>query len=289
MPTSTPVWTRRRLGALALALAALGWAIPAAAAETRVRARYDLTLAGFGIGAASMQAGFKGSSYDMNVSARMTGLAKFLTGGRGAATSRGAFRADHVTPTAYAINTKSGEKGQVIRFALVSGAVRTMSVEPPPRTEGIVPISEADKRGVVDPVSALMMPVASGGDPLAPAACDRTLPVFDGRQRFDVGLKFDRFETVKPSTPGPGQYEGKVVVCKAAYKAISGHRPGRKQVEFMESNKDMEIWLAPVAGTPVLLPWKIAVRTEIGMAVIAASSFTVGAPAQRASIEDKDL
>lgn len=264
-------------------------ALPASAAETRVRARYDLTLAGFNIGTASLQAGIDGASYDMNVSARLTGLARFLTGGRGAATSRGALRDARVAPAAYAINTKSGEKGQVIRYALAGGAIRTLSVEPPPKTVGAVPISDADKRGIVDPISALMMPVAGSGDPLASSSCDRTLPVFDGRQRFDVALRYDRTETVTPASAAPGQYEGKAIVCKATYKAISGHRPGRKQVVFMEGNKDMEVWLAPVTGTRALLPWKISVRTEVGTAVITASSFVVGGPAGKKDADGADL
>ncbi|WP_271199398.1 DUF3108 domain-containing protein [Methylopila turkensis] len=276
-----------RLSAIALVFVASAQAV--SAAETRVRARYDLTLAGFNIGTASMQAGIQDQSYDLNVSARMTGLARFLTGGRGAATARGAVRDATVAPAAYAINTRSGEKGQVIRFALAAGAIRSMLVEPPARTEGIVPVSDSDKRGVLDPVSALMMPVAGAGDPLASSSCNRTLPVFDGRQRFDVTLRYDRTETVKGASSAPGQYEGQAIVCKASYKAISGHRPGRKQVAFMESNKDMEVWLAPVAGTRALLPWKISVRTEVGVAVIAASSFVVVRPGDKDKKVGADL
>ena len=121
------------------------------------------------------------------------------------------------------------------------------------------------------------------GDPLTPASCDRKLPVFDGRQRYDVTLRYDRMETAKPDRSenadpkAEAGYEGQLVVCKASYRAIAGHRPGRDSVTFMENNKDMEIWLAPVAGSRVLMPWKIAVRTEMGMAVITATSFVVNA------------
>lgn len=247
-----------------------------AAAETRVRARYDLTLAGFDIGAATMQAGIDKASYDMNMSVRMSGLAKFFTGGRGAATSRGAYEASKVAPSAYALNTRSNSKGQIVRFALAGGAIRQISVEPPPKTKDVIPVTEADKRGVVDPLSAMMMPVAGSGDLLDKASCDRTLPVFDGRQRYDIQLHYDRMETAKSDGDVKDSYEGKVVVCKASYKAISGHKPGKEQVVFMESNKDMEVWLAPIAGTRALLPWKISVRTPIGTVVIAATSFVVG-------------
>ncbi|MGA0533585.1 DUF3108 domain-containing protein [Hansschlegelia sp. KR7-227] len=270
----------RAASAVALAGALAVFSAAPAAAETRVRARYQLTLAGFEIGAASMQSGVDGSGYDINLSLRMTGLARFITGGRGAATSRGALHDAAVTPAAYALNTRSSDKGQVIRFALAAGAITQISVEPPPKTRDTVPITDADKRGVIDPLSALVMPVAGSGDPLAPSSCDRTLPIFDGRQRFDVTLRYDRFETAKGDPAVKGSYDGKVIVCKASYKAIAGHKPGRRQVTFMENNKDMEVWLAPIAGTRALLPWKISVRTEMGTAVIAATSFVVDGDAK---------
>ena len=288
---TTFVAARRPLSsvALGLALSALTAAGPllaetsTAAAETRIRARYAMTLAGFDIGTATMQAGVDRSSYDMNLSVRMTGLVKFFTGGRGAATSRGGVEASHVTPSAYALNTRSNNKGQIIRFALAGGAVRQMSVEPPPKTKDTIPVTEADKHGIVDPLSALVMPVAGSGDLLAPGSCDRTLPVFDGRQRFDVALRYDRTETAVADPAVKGSYDGKLIVCKASYKAISGHKPGRSQVAFMENNKDMEVWLAPVAGTRALLPWKISVRTQLGTAVITATSFVVDTGETRAA------
>lgn len=265
-------------GAAALLIAA---ATPPVAAETRVRARYSITLSGFDIGAATMQAGVDRAAYDMNLSLRMTGLAKFITGGKGAATSRGALAAGKVTPATYALNTRSNDKGQIIRFAMQGGAIRQMSIEPPPKTKNVVPVSEADKRNIVDPLSAVMMPVSGDGDLLAPSSCDRTLPVFDGRQRYDVTLRYDRIETARPDTSdnadpnAKGGYDGKVIVCKASYRAISGHRTDKDQVKFMENNKDMEIWLAPIASVRTLVPWKIAVRTQVGMAVITATSFVI--------------
>lgn len=273
----------RALGAAFAAAALVTLAAPSdASAETRLRARYALTLAGFDIGTATMQTGVDKARYDVNLSVRMSGIVKFFTNGKGAATSRGAYQDARVLPSAYALNTRANDKGEVVRFALAGGAVRQLSVEPPPKPRrDIVQVTDADKKNVVDPLSALVMPVAGSGDPLSPAACDRTIPVFDGRQRYDVTLAYDRMETAKPDTSDNADpnakagYEGKVVVCKARYKAIAGHRPGRENVVFMENNKDMEVWLAPIEGTRTLFPWKISVRTELGLAVITATSFVV--------------
>jgi len=46
----------------------------------------------------------------------------------------------------------------------------------------------------------------------------------------------------------------------------------------MEDNRDMSVWLAPVAGQKVLVPVRIAVRTMVGMSVVEASNWTLDPP-----------
>ena len=55
-----------------------------------------------------------------------------------------------------------------------------------------------------------------------------------------------------------------MLVCNARYVPIAGHRALRPATKFMEENKDMSVWLAPVEGQRVLVPLRIAVRTMIG-------------------------
>jgi hypothetical protein len=43
----------------------------------------------------------------------------------------------------------------------------------------------------------------------------------------------------------------------------------------MEENRDMQVWLAPVQGTRLLVPLRIAVRTMIGMSVVEASQWAL--------------
>jgi hypothetical protein len=132
-----------------------------------------------------------------------------------------------------------------------------------------VPITAANKRGVIDPASALMMPVLGRADPMDPTNCSRTLPIFDGATRFDVSLSYG--ETRNVAKPG---YNGPVLVCNARYTPIAGHRPDRPGVKFMEDNREMSVWLAPVEGTRVLLPVRIAVRTTVGTNIIEATRWT---------------
>ena len=65
-------------------------------------------------------------------------------------------------------------------------------------------------------------------------------------------------------------------MCKARYVPIAGHRALRPATKFMEDNKDMQVWLAPVERSRLLVPLRIAVRTMIGMSVIEASKWDLG-------------
>ena len=114
------------------------------------------------------------------------------------------------------------------------------------------------------------MPAVASGSLMSSANCNRTLPVFDGAARFDVVLSYA--ETKDVELPG---YSGPVLVCNARYVPISGHRSLRPSTKFMQDNRDMSVWLAPVEGQRLLFPVRVAVRTMIGMSVVEASSWSV--------------
>jgi hypothetical protein len=107
---------------------------------------------------------------------------------------------------------------------------------------------------------------------VGPASCDRTIPIFDGYTRFNVNLSYVGVREV--SAKG---YRGPVAICAVRYVPIAGHRRDRPATQFMADNKDLEVWLAPVDGTRLLMPFRISVRTMIGTTVIEASEFSVAA------------
>ncbi|MET0746164.1 MAG: DUF3108 domain-containing protein [Microvirga sp.] len=250
-------------------LAAAG-AGTAAGAQT-LRADYAVTLAGLPLGTADLSSTFEGPRYTMQFAVKLTGLARMLTGGKGAATASGSILGPQPQPTAFAVTSRSSSAERTVRMGLSAGNVAALDVNPPVDEKADrVAIKEADKRGIVDPLSALLMPVAGGRGPTDPANCGRTLPVFDGAARFNVVLSYG--ETRSVDIPG---YRGPVLVCNARYVPISGHRALRPATKFMEENKDMSVWLAPVAGQKVLVPVRIAVRTMVGMSVVEASNWSL--------------
>jgi hypothetical protein len=110
-------------------------------------------------------------------------------------------------------------------------------------------------------------------DVLAPAACRRTLPIFDGSQRFDMVLSFKRMDNVKAETG----YRGPAVVCAMTYRPVAGYTPGAFRVGYLQKNRDMEMWFAPIAGTRLLAVVRISIPTMLGTAVLRATQFTAAA------------
>ena len=259
----------------ALALPAAVQAAPRASKASKARAAagvtidYSVNLAGIPIGNAQLTGAFDGPRYRMDVSAVLTGLVGAVTGGQGSARSSGTLAAAPL-PNAFSIATRTSNSGIAVRMALAAGNVTQAEVTPPLLDTGDrVPVTAAAKRGVVDPASALAMPARTKGALLDPENCNRTLPVFDGATRFDVVLSYG--ETREIQKPG---YSGPVLVCNARYVAIAGHRADRPGVKFMEENRDMSVWLAPVEAARVLVPMRIAVRTTLGTNIIEATRWT---------------
>jgi hypothetical protein len=264
----------RRAGGLAIALAALA-AGGAARADTW-RATYNLSLLGLPIGTANTVGELSRTSYSIEAHAKIGGLAAIVDNSKGAATGSGAIVAGHVSPATYAVTAANAHMTRTMRMNLAGGAPTGIEISPPfEEKPDRVPLRDQDKKGIVDPVGAIVMPVG-GADPLiGPAACNRTVPIFDGFTRFNVRMTYAGQRQVN----GTG-YSGPVAVCALRYVPIAGHRANRPGVKFMTENKDMEVWLAPIESARVLVPYRVSVKTMVGTAVIEASEFKVEASAQ---------
>ena len=246
--------------------AALG-AAPASAASLSTQSA--ISLAGLPIGTADLSASL-GENYKMDIQARLTGLVGAVTGGSGGATAGGTLTGSRPLPASYAVTSRSSSDQRTVRVGMARGNVVAVHISPPiEEKEDRVPVKDIHKRGVLDPVSALLMPTVGRGDPLDPAVCNRTLPVFDGAARFDVVLSYAETRQVEKAG-----YAGPIIVCNARYVPVAGHRPGRAGTKFMEDNRDISVWLAPVEGTRILMPLRISVKTMMGTSVIEATRWS---------------
>jgi hypothetical protein len=118
-------------------------------------------------------------------------------------------------------------------------------------------------------MSAALMRVGGTGDVVSPEACARTLPIFDGRLRYDLKLAFKRIEIVRAEKG----YEGPVAVCAVYFTPLAGYIPDRPAIKYLVAQRDMEVWLAPIAGTRVVVPFRMVIPTPLGTGVLEASQF----------------
>jgi hypothetical protein len=246
-----------------------------AAAQTHLEAEYTATLAGLPIGHGTWAIDIADDQYTAAASGATSGLLRIFTGARGAGASRGSFNGDQTMPTNY-VATIDYERGKIddVRMALAGGVVKDLLADPPlyPHPDRI-PVSDADRRGVVDPMSSTLNRVGGNGDPVSPQACSRKVAVFDGRVRYDLRSEFKRIEKVKAERG----YQGPVVVCAVYFEPISGYVPDRPVIKYLVALRDAEVWLAPIAGTRVLVPFRFSMPTPLGLGVLQATQF-VSAP-----------
>lgn len=243
-------------------------------AQGRLDAQYVATIAGIPVGHGNWVVEISDRDYTAAASGATAGVLDLLIGAHGTGAAHGAMNAGQLTPNSYAATIIDHHHVDEVRMALNGGTVTDYAVEPPMLpTPDRIPVTDADLRGVVDPMTSALTAVAGTGDPVTPAACDRRAAVFDGRVRYDLHSEFKRMESVKADRG----YQGAVVVCALYFSPISGYVPNRAAIKYLVALRDAEVWLAPIAGTRVLVPFRFSMPTPLGQGVLLAKDF-VGVP-----------
>jgi hypothetical protein len=273
---------RQTIGCILLASGVLAAVAVPACAQGKLEARYRVTLAGIQIGKGNWVVEIDDTHYSAATSGVTTGLMHVLTKGEGTSAVRGTLRDGQPASAIYSSTIVSRRKTDEVRVTINDGNVKDFKADPPPdRVNERVPITEAQRHGVLDPLTASLMRTPGTGNVLAPEACQRTLPIFDARLRYDLQLSFKRMDWVATEKG----YSGPVVVCAAYFSPIGGYIPSAATIKYIAKLRDMEIWLAPVAGTRVLVPFRAQGPTPIGEAVLEATQFVTVAIPTRASAD----
>jgi len=254
------------LGALAL-----WWLAPEAAlAQGHLDAQYEATLAGIPVGKGAWTIDIGDDQFSASAFGGTSGLLKTLANGSGTGAAQGRVVNGALVSTNYSASTTTSRKSEAIHMLLSNGTVREYGIEPePPVDPDRIPITEAHRKGVYDPMTGSMLRVPGTADPLTPEACHTGAAVFDGRMRYDLKLDFKRMETVKAEHG----YYGPVVVCAVYFSPVAGYIPDRPVIKYLAAQRNIEIAFAPVAGTRILVPFRMRIPTPLGPAMLEATSF----------------
>jgi Protein of unknown function (DUF3108) len=270
-------------GVAALALATADAGTSAVWGQGRLEARYQATLGGLPLGKGAWQIDVREDQFSAALSGTTSGFLQVIANTQGTSAVRGTMSGGQPVGATYASSIVTGKKMDEVRMLMSGGSVKEFMAEPPTLPVPTrVPVTEAHRRNVTDPMTAAIIRVPGNGDTFSPDICKRTLSIFDGRLRYDLQLSFKRLEKVK-SEKG---YQGSVVVCAVYFSPVAGYVPGRAVIKYLIEQRDAEIWLAPIAGTRLMVPYRISIPTPLGMGVVEATQFvSIPQPASASSIK----
>jgi Protein of unknown function (DUF3108) len=258
---------------LAAALALLA-AIAQPARAQKLEARYAISMTGIRVGQSAWTVKMDAEHYSVAATGGSVDIINVLLRGEGSAEAAGDIKNGHLVPTSF--SSSLVEDGQKIdlKMTMEDGVVTAVKDNGPPPGSDRVPLTPAHAQGVIDPLSALLIPNEGSDATLAQESCNRTLAVFDGRRRYDLVLSFKRMETLRGN-----EYAGRALVCNVILRPIAGHRADSMIMKYVAGRRDMEIFFASIAGTRFLAPVRLLVPTLIGTMAIQATSFEITAAA----------
>jgi hypothetical protein len=269
------------VGAMTLALGgrlppAHAYAENALSSASRITAVYRVDLAGFNLGNFNLTTVFRGDDYEMRGEARFSILQGLLYQWTGSTASAGRVTSAGPQPAMYALSFSEGGGGKTERLRMTFGAGAVTDVQivpykgPNPRD---IPVTKSQLEGVVDPMSGAFLTAHSENPNGDLNVCNQTLPVFDGRQRFDLVLTPKRAVNVQRSASSG--YTGPAVICRVKFIPIAGYQPDNPGIKLMSETDEIEVWLIPIRGTYMYVPYRIVLPTPVGYGSAVVTSIAV--------------
>lgn len=272
------------------ALALLGLAQPAAAAggsggtstqpASQLQVAMTLYAGGITMGKAELNATLRGGDYQVASNLQTQGVVNAFWQSEIQATASGKLADSNLAPVLYdSFNTRqsTGKRQQVSLTYEGENAPRLYANPVYPKTE--FEVKPQDAKGTLDPLSAITL-IASGVAAKNGNPCAATLPVFDGRRRYNIELTKTREVDIKMDN---GLYQGKAVQCEARYRPVAGFR--QKLLSGSEPFPVIRAWVAnfpsAVAGRDYTVPVRVWAETRYGVIAILATALTVDGAAPK--------
>ena len=253
-------------------------ALPSASAQGRLDAHYEATLAGIPVGTGAWTIDISDDQFSASASGGTAGLLKAFAGGSGTGAAQGRVVNGYPVATNYSASTTTSKKTEAIHMVLSNGNVREYGIDPaPPVDPDRLPVTDAHRRGVFDPMTGSMLRAPAAVDPLSPEVCRTGAPIFDGRMRYDLKLDFKRMEMVRAEKG----YHGPALVCAVYFSPVAGYIPDRPVIKYLAAQRNIEIAFVPVAGTRILVPFWMRIPTPLGPATLEATQFITQATPPR--------
>ncbi len=238
----------------------------------KIYAEYNIHFAGFNLGMLKFSSRTNGANYSMKGETEVSLLGGLIYKWRGKTSASGSYKGYTITPKRFNFSFADNKKSGSIKMRFTGAQVSSLKIRPHKApSASAIPVTRSHMTNVYDPFSALLAFTSTGKS--YKSVCQKTIPIFEGKMRFDIKLSFKKVARINQRSSGG--YSGRLVVCKAKYVPISGHKPHKKEVRFMAKNNGVEVWLMPLPHSRMYVPYQIIVPTPYGTGKLVSSFFQI--------------
>ena len=247
----------------ALCLAQPGAALAEAPSSVnQIRASYRVGVAAIDLGTFDLTASVRPDSYSLKARGEFSILAGLVYKGEGNTQSDGKRVNANPRPKQFNLSYADNREKRTLEILFAEESAPEVTRIPKKRPDRkAVPLSDDQLRNVLDPLTAAFLAIHADVPQGDLAVCNQTLPVFNGRQLFELTLSPKRTEELGPKAAGGLRA---AAVCAVRYRPVGGHRPQSSTVAFLQKTNGIEAWLVPVPGTDLFVPYKVVVPTAWG-------------------------
>ncbi|MDF1749350.1 MAG: DUF3108 domain-containing protein [Alphaproteobacteria bacterium] len=224
---------------------------------------YEAYFGGMHIASARAEIYRDETSYRIEGRARARGLLDWYSDWKGEVLSRGLVEDDLKVEPKTHVNDGVW-RGEERRNRMTFRPDGTVDVrrDAPDDDEIITPVPKDSIPGSIDPITAILSlsgAIQKGG------RCEGTVPVYDGRRRYDMIITPEGMKTFERNDYTV--FSGEAMACRLEFNRIGGFREQTSN-KYTKTAQDRLVWVAsPFPGTPPV-PVRLEVSTDYGTLIV---------------------
>jgi hypothetical protein len=245
-------------------------------ADQTIKIEYVVFFGGFHLATLQFSGSITDNVYKIRSAIQTEGVADALAKTTADIGSQGVVDQKYVRPTLYNSDVTDANQRQLVSMVYEDFIAEQASSFPEYNLERF-PVADEMKVDTVDPISAIMF-ILQGSAVTSDNACGGTIPIFDGRRRFNISL--EHVDTEEVSTGKNGAFKGEAYKCWVGYKKIAGFKlpktkRAQKKWEKAKSDwPDIHMWINE-RDDGLRVPVRIQSETTFGVFVARASVIEV--------------
>ncbi len=250
------------LAGAALAASGSGAEAPAAPGST-LQMAMTLYAGGVTLGKVDLNTTIRGDQYHSVSNLQTSGVVNAFWQSEIQATSTGTVAPKNFHPSLYdSFYTGRSDKKQEVSLTYGNGGPVRLYADPPYPMTGYE-VTPEQQHETVDPLSAITMMV-SGVAASADNPCGVTLPVFDGRRRYNAEISKLKDTTVSMDN---GLYKGRALLCQIKYRQLAGYKPKviKEGASFPVINAWVVTFPSAITGRFYVVPLRVWADTTYGV------------------------